>query len=85
MSNEHYNFFGLTSHGADMIEEESRRKDGKPCTVRAILKIIDDCFEKQKEMYYNSKDRKRSDLHDRGMLDGMLVIQAAVNGNPWPL
>ncbi len=42
-----------------------------------ILKIIDNCLEKQKE--------KEMDLHNLGMLDGMLVIQAAVNENPWPL
>ena len=42
-----------------------------------ILKTIHECIEKQKE--------EEMDLHNIGMLDGMLVIQAAVNGNPWPL
>ena len=46
-------------------------------TARQILKVIDDCLKKQKE--------EESDLHNLGMLDGMLVIQAAVNGRPWPL
>ena len=42
-----------------------------------ILKIIHECIEKQKE--------EGCDLHNLGMLDGMRVIEAVVNGNPWPL
>lgn len=77
MSNEDYNFFGLTGHGAASLEAELRVRSGKPSTIIDILKIVDNCIEKQKN--------EEKDLHNLGMLDGMLVIQAAVNGNPWPL
>lgn len=77
MGKEIYNFFGLTGYGASQLEQDRLVKDNKPSTVKEILEIVDNCIEQQKE--------KEMDLHNIGMLDGMLVIQAAVNGKPWPL
>ena len=50
-----------------------------------------DDLKEVKRLIYNLTEQQKlvageeSDLHNLGMLDGMLVIQAAVEGNPWPL
>ncbi len=77
MSNKHYNHYGLTAYGARDLGRRDRAEKGIPSDIKHVLAIIDDCLEKQKQ--------KGTDLHNLGMLDGMLVIQAVVNGNPWPL
>ncbi len=77
MSNEHYNHYSLTAAGARDLDRRERVEKGIPSDIKAVLKVIDECLEKQKE--------EGSDLHNLGMLDGMRVIQEVVNGNPWPL
>ena len=77
MSDEHYNHYGLTAYGARDLDRRDRVKKGIPSSIEHVLAIIDDCVEKQKE--------EGCDIHNLGMLDGMRVIQAVVNGNPWPL
>lgn len=81
MCNANYNFFGLTGQGAAKLKQPGSESK----TSEEILKIIDDCVEKQKKGISDPEDNLTYYLRDRARLDGMLVIQAAANGRPWPL
>jgi len=49
-----------------------------PENKKEIQQIIYDLIEEQKA-------KEDPEIHDLGMLDGMLVIECAINGMPWPL
>lgn len=54
------------------------------------IPACDNLIETQKLMHEIIEQRKNLideefDIYDQGMLDGMIVMEAAINGKPWPL
>ncbi len=80
MSDEHYNHYGLTAYGARDLDRRDRVKRGIPSDIQHVLKIIDDLVESQKEICAENKESL-----SYATLDGLMMAQAAANGNPWPL